>query len=171
VALHPESSVKEMGEWVNDSWHWRLEWRRNFLIWEEDLFSKLLELIALATISRKEDSWSFLGGGEFTVNLMYHFLYNRFSPSSSLVLASADSLAKVWSSAPSKVIVFSWQALLGRLSTRSNLARRGVVLVGGSTCVFCGLFDETENHLFASCSWAWSVWLKVFKWFGVVPVV
>jgi hypothetical protein len=172
IALHPESSVKEMGEWVNESWHWRLEWRRNFLVWEEDLFLKLLELIALANISRKEDSWSFLGGGEFTVNLMYNFLYNRFSPPSSLVLASAGSLAKVWrSSAPTKVIVFSWQALLGRLPTRSNLARRGVVLVGGSTCVFCGLFDEAENHLFASCLWVWSVWLKVFKWFRVVPVL
>ncbi|KAK2449929.1 hypothetical protein QL285_009079 [Trifolium repens] len=172
MALHPESSVKDMGEWVNDIWHWRLVWRRDFWVWEEVLFSKLLEKLALASISRKEDSWSFIGGGVFTVNLKYHFLYDRFSPMSSLVLAPAGSLAKVWrSSSPSKVIVFSWQALLGRLPTRSNLCRRGVVLVGGSTCVFCGLFDEVENHLFASCSWAWLVWLKVFKWFGIVPVL
>jgi hypothetical protein len=55
-----------------------------------------------------EDSWLFLGGGDFTVNLMYHYLYNRFSPSSPLVLASVGSLAKVWMSwTPSKVIVFS----------------------------------------------------------------
>jgi hypothetical protein len=140
------------------------------MVWEEYLFSKLLEKIALVTLSRKEDSWPFLGAGEFTVNLMYHYLYNRFSPPSSLVLASAGSLAKVWKSwASSKVIVFSWQALLGRLPTRSNLVRRGVVLVGGSSCVFCGLVGEAENHLFASCPWVWVVWLKVFKWFGVMP--
>jgi hypothetical protein len=102
-----------MGEWVNDTWRWRLEWRRSFLVWEEDLFLKLLEKVALATITRNVDSWVFLGGGDFTVNLMYHHLYNRFSPSSPLVLASVGSLAKVWRSwAPSKVIVFSWQALL-----------------------------------------------------------
>jgi hypothetical protein len=99
------------------------------LVWEEDLLSKLLEKIALTSISRKEDSWSFLGGGDFIVNLMYRYLYNRFSPSSSLVLVSAGSLAEVWSrGAPSKVIVFSWQFLLGRLPTRSNLVRRGVGL-------------------------------------------
>ncbi|KAK2412461.1 hypothetical protein QL285_047651 [Trifolium repens] len=161
-----------MGEWVNDIWYWRFEWRREFWVWEEDLFSKLLEKLALTSISRKEDSWTFIGGGIFTVNLIYHYLYDRFSPLSSLVLVPAGSLAKVWrSSAPSKVIVFSWQALIGRLPTRSNLCRRGVVLVRGSSCVFCGLFDEVENHLFASCPWAWIVWLKVFKWFGVVPVL
>jgi hypothetical protein len=67
--------------------------------------------------------------------------------------------------------VFSWQALLGRLLTRSNLVRRGVVVVGGPSCAFCDLFGESENHLFASCSLACAVWLKVFKWFGVVPVL
>jgi hypothetical protein len=115
-------------------------------------------LLALATISLREDSWLFLGGGEFTVNLMYHHLYKRFSPSPYLALASAGSLAKVWKSwAPSKVIVFSWQALLGRLPTRINLARRGVVVVGGSSCAFCDGFGESENHLFACCSLAWEV--------------
>jgi hypothetical protein len=67
--------------------------------------------------------------------------------------------------------VFSWQALLGRLPTRINLAHREVVVVGGSSCAFCDLFGESENHLFASCSLAWAVWLKVFKWFGVVPLL
>jgi hypothetical protein len=39
----------------------------------------------------------------------------------------------VWKSwAPSKVIVFSWQLLLDRIPSRSNLIRRGVTLpVGG----------------------------------------
>jgi hypothetical protein len=131
---------------------------------------KLLDKIDLAAIAHKEDSWSFLLGGPFTVSLMYHFLYKRFSPSSPLVLASAGSLAKVWKSwAPSKVIVFSWQALLGRLPMRSNLARRRVLLVEDSSCIFCGSVGESENHLFASCPMAWSVWLKVFNWFGMTP--
>jgi hypothetical protein len=114
----------------------------------------------------------FLGVGEFSVNLLYNNLYNRFSPSPSPTLASAGTLAKVWRSwAPSKVIVFSWQALLGSLPTRINLARRGMVVGGGSSCAFCDVFGESENHLFVSCSLAWVVWLKVFKWLGVVPML
>ncbi|KAK2447294.1 hypothetical protein QL285_006665 [Trifolium repens] len=98
IALQPDISVKGMGEWVNGIWCWRFGWRRVFLVWEEDLFLKFKETIALATISFNKDSWLFLGGGEFTVNLMYTHLYNRFSPSPSLTLASVGSLAKVWSS-------------------------------------------------------------------------
>jgi hypothetical protein len=124
-----------------------------FLVWEEELFSKLLEKIALVPITSKEDAWSVLGDGDCTVKLMYNHLYNRFCPTSSLDLASAGSLAKVWRSwAPSKVIVFSWQALLGRLRTRVNLARRGVVLIGRSSCAICDLNGEWENHLFVVLS-------------------
>jgi hypothetical protein len=172
VALQPELNVKDMGEWVNGIWCWSFKWRRSLWGWEEDLYLKLLEKIVLVSIAHKEDSWSFLLGGPFSVSLMYQFLYKRFSPSSPLVLASAGSLAKVWRSwAPSKVIVFSWQALLGSLPTCSNLVRRRVFLVEDSSCIFCGSVGESENHIFASCSMAWAVWLKVFNWFGMTPVL
>jgi hypothetical protein len=58
----------------------------------------------------------------------------------------------VWGSwAPTKVIVFSWQAFLGRLPTRENLLRRGVACDGAAGCVLCGGGRETEDHLFVSC--------------------
>ncbi|MCI34461.1 hypothetical protein A2U01_0055681, partial [Trifolium medium] len=62
---------------------------------------------------------------------MYHFLYKKFLPSPTLGMNSVGDIANVWVSwAPSKVFVFSWQALLGRLPTRLNLARRGVIRGG-----------------------------------------
>ncbi|MCH81568.1 hypothetical protein A2U01_0002358 [Trifolium medium] len=158
----------DMGEWVNDLWIWRLKWRRSLFAWEDDLYSKLLEEIASVPISRKEDSWSFIVGGIFSVSLMYQFLYKCFIPSSSLGGCSATTIAKVWGRwAPSKVIVLSWQALLGRLPTRVNLARRRVISPRDATYVFCDSIGESENHLFASCSMASAVWSKVFRWFGV----
>jgi hypothetical protein len=79
---------------------------------------------------------------------------------------------KVWKSlAPSKVVVFSWQTLLSRIPTRANLATRGVVLEDAHVLwAACGGDVETENHLFLLCPLAWSIWIEVYRWFGVVEV-
>jgi hypothetical protein len=138
-----------------------------------NLFVKFLEIIEPVPISKEDDVWSCIYGEPFTVRSLYLFLYNRFIPTSLLGEYLSKAIAKVWKSwAPSKVIVFSWQALLGRIPTRVNLARRGVISGGESTsCSFCESFEESENHIFALCSFVWEVWSKVFKWFGVVSVL
>jgi hypothetical protein len=78
----------------------------------------------------------------------------------------------VWDScAPSKVVVFSWQTLLARIPTRANLANRGMVLEDVHlNCAVCGGGVEAENHLFLLCHLAWSIWIGVYRWFGVVQV-
>jgi hypothetical protein len=158
--------------WGNDRWCWKLQWRRQFFLWEEELFKELLDLIALVPITKETDSWSFQLEEQFSVSSLYLYLYNRFIPPSNSGLNSLGMIAKVWGSwAPTKVIVFSWQALLGRLPTRENLARRGVDCGGAVGCVLCGGGRETEDHLFATCSTAWEVWSKVHRWFGVATVV
>jgi hypothetical protein len=37
ISLQSDLVVKDMGEWVNERWIWKLKWRRNFFIWEEAL--------------------------------------------------------------------------------------------------------------------------------------
>jgi hypothetical protein len=70
------------------------------------------------------------------------------------------------------VVVFSWQALLGRLPTRVNLAKRGVISSGGQVNYPCCLEDrETEDHLFLLCPFAWKIWTEVYKWFELVEVL
>jgi hypothetical protein len=68
----------------------------------------------------------------------------------------------------SKDYCFSWQTLLTRIPTKTNLMLRGLALPGGEYCVLCGGYVEMENHLLLMCPFAWSTWVEVYRWFGVV---
>jgi hypothetical protein len=71
-----------------------------------------------------------------------------------------------------KVIIFSWQLLLQRLPTRSNLSLRGVFRSPSQAlCIRCQLDLETEAHLFTSCSFAVEVWVAIYAWIGLSTVV
>jgi len=77
-------------------------------------------------------------------------------------------VSRVWKSwAPSKVIVFSWQLLLDRIPTTSNLLGRGVSLpVDGVGCVFYDGSSESAVHLFLSCPSFFPMWYQVSRWLG-----
>jgi len=65
------------------------------------------------------------------------------------------------------VIVFSWQLLLDRIPSRSNLIRRVVPLpVGGVGCAFSDSPSESAMHLFLSCPCFFPVWYQVSRWLG-----
>lgn len=68
------------------------------------------------------------------------FLSSLWALPTSLSLPLCGVIHKVWESwAPSKVVVFSWQALLLRIPTKLNLALRGVALAGDQlSCAVCG---------------------------------
>jgi hypothetical protein len=92
VSLQSEFLIKDMGEWSNDIWHWKLEWRRSFFNWEEESLSELMELITPAPITKEEDSWSYIDGGIFTVRYMYFYLYKKFLPPLLLLLIWLERL-------------------------------------------------------------------------------
>ncbi|GAU14645.1 hypothetical protein TSUD_97090 [Trifolium subterraneum] len=116
----------------------------------------------------KEADVLYLGGGVGSESLDRHLCGSDHKGTGFVVLCK-------WSMgrwAPSKVIVFSWQALLGRLPTRANLAYRGILPNGvGSWCPWCEGIVESEDHLLVTCPLAWAVWSLVHRWFGVVSVV
>jgi hypothetical protein len=142
ISLQPEAFIKDMGEWVSGSWIWNLKWRRPFFSWEEDLFRELLRLLDVVPISRVSPSWSYRYGidGRYSVKANYAFLSSLWAFPTSLSPPLCGAIHKVWESwAPSKVVVFLWQALLLRIPTRSNLATRGVVFAGEHLfCAVCG---------------------------------
>jgi hypothetical protein len=79
----------------------------------------------------------------------------------------------IWkSSAPSKVIAFSWKVLRNRIPTRVNLLLRGVKVNGGiPVCAHRQRGREDENHLFLFCDFSMSVWKAIFRWLDVVIVI
>jgi hypothetical protein len=174
ISLQANAFIKDMGVWSSGSWSWNLKWRRPFFSWEEDLYREFLLLLEVVPILQDKPSWTFWygSGGLFSVKANYEFLSSWLVIPSSLSTYTCGVVHKVWKSlAPSKVVVFSWKTLLSRIPTRANLATRGVVLEDAHVlCAACGGDVETENHLFLLCPLAWSIWIEVYRWFGVVEV-
>lgn len=50
---------------------------------------------------------------------------------------------------PLKIKVFVWLVLKKRILTTTKLVKRG--WIDDSTCVLCGVEEETEDHLFTQC--------------------
>jgi len=75
----------------------------------------------------------------------------------------------IWKSpTPSKVVVFSWKLLHGRIPTKDNLARRNYVsLAVNLNCVFCGGKTKTANHLFLYCQIVFKVWNMIMNWLEI----
>jgi len=115
---------------VERVWIWELTWTREFFEWEQ---------------------WQMLGGGYFTVKIMYSSFFN-FIPRPSLEgKIDGKVLAHLCESfVPSKIVIFSWKLLLGRLPTRGNLDRRGVIGGEGSSCVRCQGKSEDESYILLS---------------------
>lgn len=38
LAVNKEAKIGETGEWVDERWCWKWDWRREFFGWEEELF-------------------------------------------------------------------------------------------------------------------------------------
>jgi hypothetical protein len=162
--------VGDLGVWEGDVWVWDLRWRRPLFVWEVDQLSELLSVAFRQSKVDRVDRWSwpFSSDGVFSVKSAYSHLIKN-SPS---IGASNDvllqAISKVWkSSAPSKVVVFSWQLLLNKVPTRRNLQRCGVTLPDGDFgCVLCHEPTKSAVHLFIVCPESFSVWYQVSRWLG-----
>jgi hypothetical protein len=82
-------------------------------------------------------------------------------------------LSHIWESpAPSKIIAFSWQLLLDRIPTRTNLEKRGMLPVGAPwECLGCVGMGENSTHLFLHCPCVIWVWGEIFKWLGISIII
>jgi len=74
-------------------------------------------------------SWSLTPDGRYSVKSAYSLLIKGLPDAGAPHGDTLQATTRIWKSwAPPKVIVFSWQLLLDRIPTRSNLVRRGVPL-------------------------------------------
>ncbi|KAK3195491.1 hypothetical protein Dsin_026801 [Dipteronia sinensis] len=68
---------------------------------------------------------------------------------------------------PSKVEVFMWKLLRGRVMVKERLAHIGMPVMFGVDCSMCRFIPESINHLFLNCSWSWKIVsdsLKAVTW-------
>ena len=64
----------------------------------------------------------------------------------------------------SKIDMFNWTLLHGKILTGENLEKRGIV--GPFRCPLYAEASETISHIFLKCSYAISVWREVLKHWG-----
>ncbi|KAJ0480923.1 putative reverse transcriptase zinc-binding domain-containing protein [Helianthus annuus] len=71
---------------------------------------------------------------------------------------------------PKKVCIVAWRVEMERLPTKSALARRNVPIPNQS-CVFCGVYVESCDHVFVSCHFAQMVWQNLAGWLRMQPII
>ncbi|GAU35216.1 hypothetical protein TSUD_204920 [Trifolium subterraneum] len=171
VSTQVTSTVREMGNWVDDQWVWDLKWRRDLFVWELILLESLHEILDRSIIYTADDSWCWKHDpcGYYSVKSAFFALSRSRSGEVIFSVEEERLLPKVWKTwAPSKVAVFSWQLLQDRLPTRRNLLQRGVIGdASASMCVLCGLGSESADHLFCSCNQISPICYSILLWLGV----
>jgi len=112
--------------------------------------------------------WNPNEGGNFSVSSSYRVLEGVELLDDGLNALEVSVLGGIWKSpAPSKVIAFSWMALLDRIPTQSNLELRRVLTQEDPQNVSCVVIGRKQLLLFLHCDMAWLFWRLVFDWLGV----
>jgi hypothetical protein len=175
LSTQKEDSVLDIVVVAGGRLEWNFMWRRNLFQWEEALVVELKEILEGVVLSMEEDCWKWSPGenGEFSVNSAYNFLAKELRDEGELEGELVRVFDHLWdSSAPSKVIAFSWQLIYDRIPSRSNLLLRGIDVADKPwECVGCVGKVESSNHLFLHCPGAMKIWIEIFKWLGVSIVI
>lgn len=170
ISSHKEATIEELWSSVDGVVSWNIGWRRQPFLWENNLIDNLLILIEGFVLGEGEDCWRWSPeeGGFFSVS-SYKILEGIVLLEGGSIVLHQWVFTNLWKSpAPSKVVAFSWMAILDRIPTRSNLVIRHVLTQGeNSRCVMCGCEMETTSHLFLHCEFASLIWRKVFDWLGI----
>ncbi|GKV32054.1 hypothetical protein SLEP1_g40687 [Rubroshorea leprosula] len=162
--------ISQMGGWHNDIWKWSLHWRRSLFSWEEHQELELLKEINEKTIARGRPDqriWTHSKDGSYTTKSAYQILAAEHRNSQ-----QGLALQKVWNPLIlSKISAFSWQLLQGKIPTKDNLMKRGVIQAPGECrCELCGAREENSSHLFVQCKVARDLWSACYKWWGIKTV-
>nr|GEZ51778.1 RNA-directed DNA polymerase, eukaryota [Tanacetum cinerariifolium] len=128
---------------------------------ERQQWDDLNSVSGSVTLSAFKDRWIYdlNGDGVFRVKDVRTILDRIFLPSA----ADATRWVKY---IPNKINVFAWRARLDRLSTRSNLVRRGVVL-DSSLCPLCGLVPKDIHRVLFRCDTAKLVSRRICRWWDL----
>ncbi|XVE48894.1 hypothetical protein DITRI_Ditri01bG0038300 [Diplodiscus trichospermus] len=147
LAINKHGKVKEFGQFVNNQWTWSIS-LRTLYGWELQQWEELNKLIGNFHVTEKiEDRlvWKEATSGDYSVKQFCIDHINAFAP-------RQTTWKKVWSGlVPTKVEVFFWQVVLGKIAVKEQLAMRGLLNGSNIDCTLCGREIESANHLFFTC--------------------
>jgi hypothetical protein len=69
----PIGTINQVGDWVSESWHLNLKWRRSLFLWEEDICKKFARC---SSTGPSISTILVMCRGMFTVNSMYIYLFS-----------------------------------------------------------------------------------------------
>nr|GEV01411.1 RNA-directed DNA polymerase, eukaryota [Tanacetum cinerariifolium] len=163
----------KMEKWIKIRW-WVLRWAlflsmslfENVSVMEPSVsdgaerqqWSELCEILEPIILSSSKDRWTcdLNGDGEFRVKEVHSLLDNIFLPSTNVPTRWVKFI-------PIKINIFAWRAWLDRLSTRSNLMRKGVVM-NYDLCPMCGMVTDDIFHVLFRCDLAALIFQKICRW-------
>ena len=140
---------------------WSLRFQREFNDWELAASYSLLHFIQ-TLIPRgggcDKLRWDLNGSGKFETRFFYHKIRNA--------APSTFHLKGIWKvKVPKRVVFFIWTATHGQILILDNLMFRGRPLA--NRCCFCCCNAESVDHLLLFCPIALSLWMYMFRLFGI----
>ena len=168
ISTQKEVMVGELGAVMEGGWDWNFTWRRRLFVWEEELFTSLLEDLDGTRWLNVEDRWTWKleDNGIYSMKSVYLKLEGVVLHEDVWGVEEKQVFENTWKSpTPTKVIAFSWM-VLNRVPTRDNLALRNALPPKvSSLCALCNLKEEPVTHIFLHCDVASLVWTSLMKWF------
>ena len=155
-----------MGEWHENSWLWRLEWRRLLYEWEHEEVQHLQRIINQSgpKIGIQDGVlWKHTQTVEYPTKLIATKLSESLDSS-----LPKEIISIVWQKfIPPRANVIVWLAAKEKLRTGRLLTDKGIITPLQAACPFCGTYLESNSHLLFECRFSWSAWMEILKWWGV----
>jgi len=148
-----------MRYWLEDVWHWNLNWIRPLRARENLMLHRLMFVLNLVVIYRTNEDkliWEWGKEGEYTINSFMFSLDKR------IFVETKPYAIDAWKSfCPLKTEMTLWLALNEDLCTRAFLIRRYILSPQDDYCPFCEHHSETVSHILMHCPVVWKLWNKI----------
>ncbi|KAK3198663.1 hypothetical protein Dsin_022078 [Dipteronia sinensis] len=164
LACNKSGRISDYGCWIGGVLKWDISFRRACLNWELeqwDSFNNSLESIKVHESFPDTIGWSYGTDGQFSVKSFRKELESG-QPGE---LWGCKGIWKRF--CPSKIEIFVWHLLQGRVSVKKVLQSFGQLFMGSMESPLCGEFEEDIDHLFLQCKWTWNLWKICMSWWGV----
>ncbi|KAK2430593.1 hypothetical protein QL285_028913 [Trifolium repens] len=135
----PDENIAQMGTWEGEAWAWNLAWHSTLSEEVEEaqyLMSLLLPIVPNKDVGDRR-RWLDNKDGLFTVQSAYSALSKQQYKSLEDPILAA-TFKKLWlNNVLTKISIFGWRLLLGKLPTKEALFKKGIITNNFErSCVF-----------------------------------